>query len=368
MALTLEHILKRVGGRWANEGVVSDELRQAGKTGVQALRPTPLAGSSQGDLAFFFSKEYKDELPQARPTVLITGEPFVGPLEKSGLPLWTHSAVVACPDPYLAMGLLSEDFARELSTLAHLRRPEVSQIHPTAVIHPSVRLGKQITVGPHCVIEEGSSLSDGCVLYPGVVIGPRVSVGEDAVFFAGVVVYENCQIGNRVRIHANTVIGADGFGYAPRKTAEGMKGHQKIFHLGRVVIGDDVEIGASSTVDRSTLGDTVIEKHAKIDNQVQIGHNAHVGEGAIICGGSARAGRARLGRYAVVGGLSGVTNAVTVGEGASVAALSLVTRDVAPGSTAVGNPQREYAEHFRAHAALNRLVSERGRETQEKKS
>jgi UDP-3-O-[3-hydroxymyristoyl] glucosamine N-acyltransferase len=217
------------------------------------------------------------------------------------------------------------------------------------------------------VVDEGSKIGDGSVLYPGVVIGPRVTVGEDSVFFPGVVIYENCEIGNRVRIHGNSVIGADGFGYAPKKSAQGMEGHQKIYHLGRVVVGDDVEIGASSTVDRSTLGDTVIEKHAKIDNQVQIGHNAHVGEGAIICGGSALAGRARLGRYAVVGGLTGVTNAVTVGDGASVAALSLVTRDVAPGSTAVGNPQREYAEHFRAHAALNRLVSERGRETQEKK-
>jgi UDP-3-O-[3-hydroxymyristoyl] glucosamine N-acyltransferase len=275
--------------------------------------------------------------------------------------------VVACPDPYLAMALLSADFARELSTLSHSKRPEISSIHPTAVIHPSVQLGKQITVAAHCVVDEGSKIGDGSVLYPGVVIGPRVTVGEDSVFFPGVVIYENCEIGNRVRIHGNSVIGADGFGYAPKKSAQGMEGHQKIYHLGRVVVGDDVEIGASSTVDRSTLGDTVIEKHAKIDNQVQIGHNAHVGEGAIICGGSALAGRARLGRYAVVGGLTGVTNAVTVGDGASVAALSLVTRDVAPGSTAVGNPQREYAEHFRAHAALNRLVSERGRETQEKK-
>jgi UDP-3-O-[3-hydroxymyristoyl] glucosamine N-acyltransferase len=202
-------------------------------------RPAPLQGSKDGELAYFFSKEYKEELPHAHPTVLITAEPFLGPLEKSGLPLWSESVIVACPDPHLAMGILSEDFARELSTIAHLDRPEVSKIHPTAVVHPEVRLGKQVTIGPNCVIEAGARIGDGSVLYPSTYIGPEVTLGADCVLFPGVVIYEHCVLGDRVRIHANSVVGSDGFGYAPRKTAQGMAGHQKIHHLGRVVIGDD---------------------------------------------------------------------------------------------------------------------------------
>jgi len=366
MALSLSRILDRSGGRWANRDAVSQHLRELGEAGVLVQRPAPLLDSKQGDLAYFFSKEYKEELPRAHPTVLITADPFLGPLEKSGLPLWSESVIVSCPDPHLAMGVLSEDFARALSTIAHLDRPEVTRIHPTAVVHPGALLGKQVTIGPHCVIESGARIGDGSVLYPSTYIGPEVTLGADCVLFPGVVIYENCLLGDRVRIHANSVVGADGFGYAPRKTAQGMAGHQKIHHLGRVVIGDDVEIGASTTVDRSTLGDTRIDRFAKLDNQVQIGHNAHVGEGAIVCGGSALAGRARLGRYAVVGGLTGIANAVLVGDGASVGALSLVTRDIAPGGTGVGNPQRDYAEHFRAHAALNRLLTDRSRSSQEK--
>ena len=163
----------------------------------------------------------------------------------------------------------------------------------------------------------------------------------------------------RVRIHAGSVIGADGFGYAPKREGSQVIGHVKIYHLGRVVIGDDVEIGANSCVDRSTFGETRIEKSAKLDNIVHIGHNALVEEGAVICGGTCLAGRASVGKFALVGGLTGIINDVHVGDGAQVAAMTLVSKDVLPGSTAVGNPQREYKQHFRAHAILNKLMTER---------
>jgi UDP-3-O-[3-hydroxymyristoyl] glucosamine N-acyltransferase len=208
------------------------------------------------------------------------------------------------------------------------------------------------------VIQERAQIGAGTVLYAGCFIGPSVKIGKNSVLFPRVSVYEWTILGDRVRLHAGVVLGSDGFGYAPKIIDGQVRGHQKIFHLGRVVVGDDVEIGANSCVDRGTMGDTVIANNVKLDNLVHVGHNSQLDEGAVICGGTCLAGRASVGRYAYVGGLTGITNAVRVGDGAKVGALSLVTKDVPPGGTAVGNPQREHREHFKVHALLNKLSLE----------
>jgi UDP-3-O-[3-hydroxymyristoyl] glucosamine N-acyltransferase len=181
------------------------------------------------------------------------------------------------------------------------------------------------------------------------------------VLFPNVVVYECVTIGNRVRIHGNTVIGSDGFGYAPRREEGKVVGLQKIYHLGRVVIEDDAELGACVTIDRGTFGETRLRKGAKLDNQVHLGHNTAVGESSAIAGGTCLAGRASVGRFAQVGGLTGVGNQVHIGDGAQVGALAMVTKDVPAGGTAVGNPQRDYRTHFKVHALLNKLLEDRSR-------
>ncbi len=353
-SFTGEEILGWTGGRAANAEALAQDWRA-----IRVNRPAPLGVCGPEDLGFFFSREYERELPSARPGILITGEPFVKPLQASGLPLWSRTLVVACPDPYLAMAVLSGKFAPSLSAVAHQDRPARTDIHPSAVVHPSAKVGEHVRIGPHCTVEAGAEIGDGSVLYPGVFVGPQVRIGQDCVFFPNVVLYEQSWLGDRVRIHAGSVIGADGFGYAPRREGRQVKGHEKIYHLGRVVLGDDVEIGANTQVDRGTFGDTVLEKNVKLDNGVQVGHNCHLAEGAVVCGGTALAGRASLGKYAYVGGNSGITNNVHVADGGQVGALSLVTRDVPPGGTALGAPQREYKEHLKVHAYLNQLFEER---------
>jgi UDP-3-O-[3-hydroxymyristoyl] glucosamine N-acyltransferase len=174
-----------------------------------------------------------------------------------------------------------------------------------------------------------------------------------------VTLYEWTRLGNRVRVHSGSVIGADGFGYAPRKEGGKVTGHHKIHHLGRVVIGDDVELGANVTIDRGTVGDTRIGSHVKIDNQVQIGHNCQVGEGSVLCGMSGMAGSSKVGKYVYIGGQSGLANQVTVGDGARVAATTGVYTDVAPGMLVMGHPMREQKAHFRVHALLDRMLEER---------
>jgi UDP-3-O-[3-hydroxymyristoyl] glucosamine N-acyltransferase len=336
---------------------------------IRVDRPAGLAGSKSNQLAFFFNRIYQSELATAAPGILITGEPFVKPLAASGLPLWKSSAVIACKDPYLALAILSEKFAEQLSTVVHTAQTSAAevaenggkpQVHPLASVDPTAELGAGVQIGANAVIEAGARIGIGTVIYPGCYVGPGCVLGERCVLFPNVTLYEWVVLGNRVRIHAGSVIGSDGFGYAPKlqMTDHGpvVTGHQKIYHLGRVIIGDEVEIGAGSCVDRGTITDTRIERSAKIDNQVHIGHNSLVDEGAIICGATALAGNASVGKFAYVGGITGITNHVHIGDGAKVGAMTLVTKDVAPGGTAVGSPQRDHKEHFRAHAWLSRAV------------
>lgn len=356
MSFSVAEVAEWVGGRVVNASALGDRLGS-----IRVERPAPLKRAGRSEIAFFFSREYERDLLSAQPGILITGQPFVKPLEAAGLPLWNSAAVVVCDDPYYSMALISEKFASRLSSVAHLASqtsPRVSAHDFTdAFVHPTASLGQGVQVGPGCVIEKDARIGQGTLLYPGCYVGPSVEIGRDCVLFPRVTLYEWTKVGDRARIHAGAVLGADGFGYAPRAIEGKVVGHQKIYHLGRVVVGDDVEIGANSCVDRATFGETWIGNHVKLDNLVHIGHNASVDDGAIVCGGTCLAGGARLGKFTYIGGLTGITNNVRVGDGGKVGALSLVTKDVPEGGTAVGNPQREYREHFRAHAVLNRLAA-----------
>lgn len=348
MELRLSEFLETIRGRVANPVESPTFLNLTG--------PAELARSSSGEIAFFFNPAYRDSLRTARPSILITGEAFVGPLASAGLPLWSESLVVVCDDPYLAMARVSEIFAAERDATFWRSESATSVIEPGAHVHPRAHIGAGTVVRAGAVIEAGAQIGEGSYVGPGCWVGEGAELGERAHLIANVQVYPGVRVGTDFRAHAGVVIGSDGFGYAPVVVGGSVAGHQKIWHLGSVRIGHRVEIGANSCVDRATLGDTVIEDDVKLDNLCHVGHNCKVAQGAILCGGVLLAGRVEIGRFAYIGGNTGITNAVMVGDGAKVGALALVTKDVAPGDTVVGNPQRGYSEHFRAHAALNRLI------------
>ena len=354
--LSVQSIIEVTQGRVVNLNEMLDTVPS-----IQVTRLAPLGKSSTSDLAFFFSKDYQAELLTANPAVLITGEPFVEPLRKSGLLLWKSSVIIACQDPYWAMAILSGKFAEHQSSVGHIHSSctKKMSIHPSAVVSPSAQIGDGVEIGPHCVIEDGVQIGRGSVLYAGCYVGPNVKIGQSCILFPRVTIYEHTQMGDRVRIHSGAVIGADGFGYAPVRQGHSVIDHQKIYHLGKVVIGDDVEIGANTTVDRGTLGETIIGSKVKIDNQVQVGHNCVVEEGAVICGAVGVAGGAKIGKFAYIGGLSGISNQVYVKAGAKVAAMTQVYKDVEEGSTVAGQPQREYQKHWQIQAMLNRLLAQR---------
>jgi UDP-3-O-[3-hydroxymyristoyl] glucosamine N-acyltransferase len=217
-------------------------------------------------------------------------------------------------------------------------------------------------VAPDAVIADDASLAPGVVVGARAIIGARTSIGANTVIGAGVVIGDDCRIApnvtlshcmiqNRVIVHPGVQIGQDGFGFAPSK-----EGLRKVPQLGRVVIADDVEIGANTTIDRGTAGDTLIGAGTKIDNLVQIGHNVDIGRRCIIVSQVGISGSCKIGDGVVIGGQGGLADHVTVGEGAQIAAKTGVMRDVGPGEVVMGYPARPIRQFWRDVAALSRLT------------
>lgn len=334
-----------------NQAELKTELNSISVSGISNL-----STSSVDSVSFFFSKEYQAELLHASPGILVTAPPFVPHLKAANLGFWSTSAVVSCENPYLALGVVSEKIAEGERAKEEESLKDTPAINPGAEIHQTAEISEGVRIGAGCVIDRFAKIGQGTVLYPGVIVGARVQIGQNCTLFPQVTLYDKTLVGDRVRIHAGAVLGSDGFGYAPVIKDGQVTGHQKIYHLGRVVVGNDVEIGANTCIDRGTFSDTVIEDQAVIDNLVQVGHNARVGQGSVLCGSLALAGRAQTGKFSYVGGLTGVVNRIKIGDYAKVGAMSLITKDVPAGESAVGNPQRTHKEHFKVHAALNKLA------------
>jgi len=240
-------------------------------------------------------------------------------------------------------------FARALR-LFDWRRPPFPGIDQTAVIARSAAIHARAYIGPLAVVGEGVYIGDGAIIHPHAVIGDHVEVGAETVVYPGVAIYPRCTIGCRVIIHSGAVIGADGLGLHP-----GPDGWEKIPHLGTVIIEDDVEIGANTTIDRATSGKTLIGSGTKIDNLVQIAHNVRVGANCMIIAQVGIAGSAVIEDGVIIAGQAGVSDHLTVGAGVRLATRAVVTRNVPPGATVSGFPARDHAEELKYEAALRRV-------------
>ncbi len=309
-----------------------------------------------GAVSFFFDPHYTSALAESSPTLLVISRKLKAALASQPMTSLAKTLIFVSDDPQGLMSRVGEHFAKSDLAHAHLERRTETSVHPGASIDRTARVGKDVSIAAGVTVERGAVLGDGVVLYPGVYVGPGVAIGDDSVLFPNVVVYERCLIGKRVRLHAGVVIGADGFGYAPLVRSGRPVGHQKIYHLGTVEIGDDVEIGANSCVDRATMGRTLIGPHVKIDNMVQIGHNCEVGEGSILCGKVGLSGSARVGRYVYIGGATGINNKVTIGDGARIGGYSVAVHDVPAGQILWGIPGRLGRDTFRIQVLLDRLL------------
>jgi len=239
----------------------------------------------------------------------------------------------------------------QICQLLFLGYPEEPRgVHPTAVIDPTAELGADVAIGPRVVVGPRVKIGARSTLRPGVMLDEDARVGEDCYFFSGVVVGRDCIIGDRCVIHPNAVIGADGFGFT-----DGFDASLKQPHFGRVVIGNDCEIGACTTIDRGTLDDTILGDDVKLDNLIIIGHNCKLGNHirmAALCG---VAGGVIIEDYCVIGGQSGFQNRVRVGRGSLIGGQSGVMRDVPPGSQFWGLPARNHRDALKELVLLQRL-------------
>lgn len=262
----------------------------------------------------------------------------------------------AAPDDYNGKALIVVDDADlalitllELLTPKPLRHPGV---HASAAIDPSAQLGSAISVGSHVAVGPASIIGDGCVLDPGVVIGAKVTLGKNCFIHPNVTILDRCVLGDRCIVHAGAVIGADGFGYRPHPSGQGLI---KIPHAGNVAIGDNVDIGANTCIDRAKFGSTLIGDGTKIDNLVQIGHGCRIGRCCIICGTSALSGSVTLEDGVMLGGGAAVADGYTLGAGAMLGARSGLFSDISPGQRWFGYPARPSRQAFREFSMLRKL-------------
>lgn len=224
------------------------------------------------------------------------------------------------------------------------------EVHPTAVIHPSVRLGEGVAIGAHVVIQAGVTIGNQVCVHPNVVIYPAVQIGDRTTLHANCTIHERSQIGADCTIHSGAVIGAEGFGFVP--TPEGWF---KMQQSGSVILADGVEIGCNTTVDRPALGTTRIGRNTKIDNLVHIAHGCQVGENCIMAGQVGLAGAVTIGNGVILAGQVGIVDHVTIGDGAIASAKAGVHHDIAPGAMVTGIPAIPHKLFVKATAVFNRL-------------
>ncbi len=255
-----------------------------------------------------------------------------------------HKPTIRVQQPRLA-------FAQLLEMFYCSREREVTGVDPRAVVAPSVRIGREVNIAAGAYVAQDVEIGDRVDIYPGVYLGEAVRVGDDSVLFANVSVYPGTIIGKRVRIHSGAVIGSDGFGYARDRFGT----YHKIPQVGRVEVGDDVEIGANTTIDRGTLTLTRIGKGTKVDNLVQIAHNVIIGDHVCIVAQSGIAGSVHIGDRVVLAAGAGLVDHITVAEGARVGARAGVTKDVAAGMAVAGTPAIPLQEAVRAYPLIERL-------------
>ena len=244
-----------------------------------------------------------------------------------------------------------ESFA-SLLQLVDQARPRKKGIHPTAVIEKSAEIGKDVYIGPFVYIGENCVVGDECSLYPNVYIGDNTIIGKKCTLNPGVVIYRDCIVGNNCTVHAGSVIGSDGFGFAPQSETEFMK----IPQLGNVILEDNVEIGSNVTIDRATMGSTVIRKGVKLDNLIQVGHNVEIGENSVMAAQTGIAGSTKVGRNCMFGGQVGLSGHIKVADGTKIGAQSGIPGDIKKeNSVLLGYPAIDHRDFIRSSIIFKRL-------------
>ena len=324
--MNLRDIQRRLGGE------------QVGEVRAPLTCVGTIEGADATAITFLANPRYRTALAHSRAGAVIVGE--------KDRDITSRPRIVAA-NPYAYFARVAQIFS-----VVPVSLPGV---HASAVVHATARISSTASIAEFVSIGAGAEIGDAVVIGPGCCIGENVVVGVQSRLAARVTIYHGCRIGARAHIHVGVVIGADGFGFAPDFTDD-VGSWVKIPQTGRVIIGDDCEIGANTTIDRGAIDDTVIGNDVKLDNQIQVGHNCTIGDHTVIAGATAIAGSTRIGKRVMIGGAAGIVGHLEICDGAIVSAMTLVTKSITEAGTYTGAlPMMKHEDWLRNAVHLRRL-------------
>ncbi len=288
-------------------------------------------------ITFLANPKYEDFIYKTEASLILVNKNFI-PVK----PL--KATLIRVSDPYRSFAALLEEFNKK-------RRSKVG-IEQPSFVSPSATLGENVYLGAFSYIGENVVIGNNVKIYPQTYIGDNVIIGDDSIIFAGVKIYHECEIGKNCTIHSGAVIGSDGFGFAPQNNDQ----YLKIAQIGNVIIEDNVEIGANTTIDRATIGSTLIKKGVKLDNLIQIAHNVEIGENTVIAAQSGVAGSTKIGEYCMIGGQVGIIGHLSIAPQVKIAAQSGIGSDVkTPGAVLQGSPAFKIMDYRKSYVSFKNL-------------
>ena len=302
---------------------------------VQVSTVSPIESGFAGSLSFLANPKYNEFILTTEASVVIVKDDFQAEFD-------VKPTLIRVADPYSCFALLLQKYNE-------MNRPKAG-IHPSAIISESATVGKNVTISAGVVIEENAVIGDDSILGAQVVVEKNVKIGQGCKLHSGSRVLHDCILGNNCTLHAGVTVGSDGFGFAPSDTA-----YSKIPQVGNVVLEDDVEIGSNSTIDRATMGSTIIGKGVKLDNLIQVAHNVEIGEHTVIAAQTGIAGSTKIGKRCMIGGQVGIIGHLKIGDNVKIAAQSGVGNNLPDNAIVQGSPAFEVGNYRRSYVSFRRL-------------
>lgn len=316
-----------------NGKTVGDEAATVSSFGkIEEARP--------GQLAFLANPKYEEYLYSTGASVIIIND-------SQEIKQDISATLIRVPDAYTAFATILANYQKMVTEQLH-------GVQDPSYVHPSAKLGEQVFVGTFAYVGENVELGKNVKIFPQVYLGNNVKIGDNTIIHPGVKIYHDCILGKNITVHAGTVIGSDGFGFAPQ--ADGK--FKKVPQIGNVIIEDNVEIGANATIDRATLGSTIIHEGAKLDNLIQVAHNVEVGTNTVIAAQAGVSGSTKIGNNVMIGGQAGIVGHIQIADGAKINAQSGVSKSIkTPNAAVTGSPAFDYTSALRSQA-VNRNLPE----------
>lgn len=315
-------------------GILEGEV--IGNPNAEVFKLSKIEEGTEGSLTFLANPKYINYIYSTKATITIVNNSFEPENEIS-------TTLIKVEDAYKSFSKLLEYYNQVKLMKSGIEQP--------SVISEGVTYGENLYLGSFCYIGKNVTIGKNVKIYPNSFVGDNTTIGDDCILFAGVRIYSESVIGSRCVIHSGTIIGSDGFGFAPQEDGT----YNKVPQIGNVILEDDVEVGSCTTIDRATLGSTIVRKGVKLDNQIQIAHNVEIGENTVIASQTGIAGSTKIGKNCMIGGQVGIVGHITIGDNVRIQAQSGVGKSVKDGETLQGSPSFNYGDWNKSYVHFRNL-------------